>query len=317
MLQKGVVQHLMEILIQSAILCVSLAVVAYSATVLINSVERIEEATGLGGITIGFILLSVITSLPELMVATFSSLGGVAGISVGDILGSNVANIALVLGICILIKPFKVAGKSFEELSEILLLSSLVPLVLTQFMFLNELTGIAMLSIFLFFAYFSTKRKVVLVKRDYPRPKLNKPQIISTLLLGAVGTVLGAKFAVESATAVAQILQVPLVVIGAKVVAIGTSLPELAVDSTAVRRGRYELALGNILGSNLTNLTLVLGTLLIASPPLAVNLTAFSLEVTFVLISSIIIWYFLSKGQLTQREGIVLVFLYVLFQVLL
>lgn len=93
------------------------------------------------------------------------------------------------------------------------------------------------------------------------RPKLNKPRIISMLLLGVAGTFLGARF---------------------------------AVDSTAVRRGRYELALGNVLGSNLTNLTLIFGSLLIASP-LTVNLTAFSIEVTFILISSITIWYFLAS----------------------
>jgi len=312
----GSVWNMSEILVQSAILGFSLAVVAYSATLIINAVEKIEEATGLGEVTIGFILLSIVTSLPEFMVATFSSLSGVAGISVGDILGSNVFNISLVLGICALIRPFKVAGKSLEELSELLLFSSLIPLILTQSMFPNELVGIALIGFFIFFAYFSVKRKIVLVKKEHPRPELNKPHIALTLLLGVAGTFLGARFAVESATAVAQILGIPLVVIGAKIVAIGTSLPELAVDSTAVRRGRYELALGDILGSNLTNLTLIFGTLLITSP-LTVNLTAFSLEVTFILISSITIWYFLSKGRFSQREGLTLVLLYVLFQAFL
>lgn len=309
-------RNVAEIFVQSAILGFSLAVVAYSATLIINAVEKIEEATGLGEVTIGFILLSVITSLPEFLVATFSSLGGAAGISVGDILGSNVFNISLVLGVCVLIRPFKVAGKSLEELSELLLVSSLIPLILTQSMFLNELVGVALVGFFIFFAYFSAKRKIVLMIKAHRRPKLNKPRIISTLLLGVAGTFLGARFAVESATAVAQILGIPLVVIGAKIVAIGTSLPELVVDSTAVRRGRYELALGDILGSNLANLTLIFGTLLIASP-LTVNLTAFSIEITFILISSITIWYFLSKGRFSQREGIILVLIYVLFQAFL
>jgi len=163
---------------------------------------------------------------------------------------------------------------------------------------------------------FQQKGKITLAKKERPRLKLNKVRVTSTTLLGAAGVFLGARFAVGSATAVAQILQVPFVTVGAKIVAIGTSLPELVVDSTAVRKGHYEMALGDLIGSNLVNITLIFGSLLIASR-LAVNLAAFSMEVTFVLIAGMTLWYFLSKGRFTQHEGIILVLIYVLFQAIL
>jgi cation:H+ antiporter len=104
--------------------------------------------------------------------------------------------------------------------------------------------------------------------------------------------------------------------IGAKVVSIGTSLPELTLDLTAVRRGRVHLAIGDIIGSNLTNLTLVLGLVLLASP-FAVDMTIFTEILPFLLITTIIFWRFLTKGGVSKVGGIVLIMTYILFQAIL
>jgi cation:H+ antiporter len=106
---------------------------------------------------------------------------------------------------------------------------------------------------------------------------------------------------------------VPPILIGAKLVSIGTSLPELTLDLTAVRRGRIQLALGDIIGSNLTNLTLVLGLVLIASPS-AVDMTILGELLPFMLITTIIFWRSLLKGEVSQVGGIILILTYILFQ---
>ena len=115
---------------------------------------------------------------------------------------------------------------------------------------------------------------------------------------------------------IAIFLGVPPILIGAKIVAIGTSLPELTLDFMAVRRGRVQLAMGDIIGSNVTNLTLVLGLVLVASP-FAVDMTVFFEIMPFLLITTIVFLRFLTRGGVSQKAGIVLIMTYILFQVVL
>ncbi|MCW4020785.1 MAG: hypothetical protein NWF14_06125, partial [Candidatus Bathyarchaeota archaeon] len=133
------------------------------------------------------------------------------------------------------------------------------------------------------------------------------------LLLSFAGVVVAARLAVLSDFNIAFSLGVPPILIGAKLVSIGTSLPELTVGFAAVRRGRVHLAIGNIIGSNLTNLTLVLGMVLITSP-FAVDMTVFTELLPFLLITTIIFWRFLTRGGVSQVAGIVLMMTYILFQ---
>ena len=105
----------------------------------------------------------------------------------------------------------------------------------------------------------------------------------------------------------------PPILIGAKIIAIGTSLPELALDVTAVRRGRIHLAIGDVIGSNLSNIALVLGIVLLISP-LTVNLTIFTEILPFLLIITLLLWRFLTKGGIPKWGGILLIMIYVLFQ---
>ena len=108
-------------------------------------------------------------------------------------------------------------------------------------------------------------------------------------------------------------MEFPPILIGAKIIAIGTSLPELALDVTAVRRGRIRLAIGDVIGSNLSNIALVLGIVLLISP-LTVNLTIFTEILPFLLIITLLLWRFLTKGGIPKWGGILLIMIYVLFQ---
>lgn len=141
-------------------------------------------------------------------------------------------------------------------------------------------------------------------------------KVTATLCLSFVGLLVAARLVVYSGSNIAAFLGVPPILIGARIVAIGTSLPELTLDLTAARRGRIQLALGDIIGSNLTNLTLVLGLVLVSSP-LAVDMTIFTEMLPFLLITTVVFWRFLTRGGVSQFGGMILVLVYVLFQAVL
>ena len=128
--------------------------------------------------------------------------------------------------------------------------------------------------------------------------------------------VISANFAVNSASNIAIALGVPQILVGAKLVAIGTSLPEFTIDLAAVRRHRTHLAVGDLIGSCLTNLTLVLGLVLIASP-FNVDLAVFIEILPFLIITTIIFWRFVMRGGISKVGGALLLLTYVLFQVLI
>ena len=137
--------------------------------------------------------------------------------------------------------------------------------------------------------------------------------VVAKLLVSFAGVVVAARFVVQSGVSIASFLGVSPILIGAKLISIGTSLPELTLDFTAVRRGRVQLAVGDIIGSNLTNLTLVLGLVLLASP-FAADMMIFAELLPFLLITTIIYWRFLTRGGVSQVGGIVLMMTYILFQ---
>ncbi len=307
---------MLDIVIHGVVMTVSLAVLAVASHFAIKSIEELIELTGLGEASAGFAILSVMTSIPEMTVAVFSIAQGTIGITVGDILGSNVANVGLVIGIMAIIGPLEACCTDLlTEMVDILFLSSLIPLLLVVFKFLSPLVGAALFGVFIFSVYRMTKGRSP-ASDDKGKVSTNakdKKSVIAKTVFGMAVVILAARFAVSSASEIATILGVPSILIGAKIVAVGTSLPELALNVTAVRRGRPRLAIGDSIGSNLTNLTLVLGLVLLASP-FNVDLAIFAETLPFLLITTLLLWRFLTKGGISKVGGILLVMSYVLFQ---
>jgi len=310
---------LIELAIQVATLAVSLIFLAIAGHFTITSVEELIGLTGLSEASAGFAILSVMTSTPEMTVAVFSVLQGAPGVTVGDILGSNVANIGLVVGILAIIGPLEACCTDLLlEMVDILFLSSLIPLLIVIFRPLCPLVGVVLLGVFAFSVYRMIKGRspASVDKGRIAADGKDKKIILAKMVGGIAAVVLAARFAVSSSVGVAAILGVPPILIGAKIVAVGTSLPELALDVSAVRRGRPRLALGDAIGSNLTNLTLILGVVLLTSP-FAVDLTIFAETLPFLLITTLLLWRFLTKGGISKLGGILLVMTYVLFQAVL
>jgi cation:H+ antiporter len=309
-----------DLIVQLLILVVSLVVLAFSSHYTIKAIEKIIELTGLSEMSAGFILLATLTSVPEIIVALFAVLQGEPGISIGDILGSNVFNIGAVLGILGIFGYLKTCCTTLlTELTDILFITSLIPLLLVIFKVASPVVGIVLLAIFAANTYFMAKKRTPTVESnglEVAAEGKDKIKVIVMLLVALAGVIVAARLVVFSGVTIAALLGAPPILLGAKVIAIGTSLPELSTDFTAVRKGRVHLAIGGIIGSNLTNLTLVLGLVLLVAP-FAVDMTIFTEILPFILITTVIFWRFLTRGGISKIGGVILLAAYLLFQIII
>jgi len=309
---------------QLLVLAVSIVGLASASHFTIKSLERLIEITGLSDASAGFIILAVLTSTPEIVVAVISLLQGTPAVSVGDILGSNVFNIAAILGVLGILGYLKLCCTDIlVELTDMLSVILVIPLllVISQYQILeipSQVIGVILLASFLISIYLIAKKRLPPVVSNNEGKTINKRKkirLISTLLFSFIVVVISAQFAVNSASNIATAFGVPQILVGAKLVAIGTSLPEFSTALVAVRRRRTHLAVGDIIGSCLTNLTLVLGVVLITSP-FNVDLTVFIEILPFLVITTIIFWRFVMRGGISKVGGVFLLLTYVLFQVL-
>ncbi|MEM2939768.1 MAG: sodium:calcium antiporter [Candidatus Bathyarchaeia archaeon] len=304
------------------ILLVAMLVLDKSSDLTIDSSVKVAEITGLGKTTIGFLLIAFSTSLPELSVSIFSAIDPeTVGVAIGNVLGSNIVNICLILGICFLMltlrdrnQSYYFGGATAEEVRNLyfgLFIASLVPLALIYIGYASSAIGAILITIFVFHNI-----QMIKSRGDGEAYHLDeKDKVIRHVLfalLGVAGVVGSAYFIVESATYIALDMGVPRVVIGATIIAFGTSLPELVTSIDATKKGHIELALGNVVGSGFVNITLILGVVLI-SGPFRVNMGSYSNLVMFSIMANLLLWYFLSGGRISWREGLILLFMYALF----
>lgn len=310
---------MLDIVLYLAMLAFSLTVLAIASQFTIKSIEQLIELTHLSEASVGFAIMSVMTSLPEIFVAASALLHGKPEFSVGDILGSNVFNIGFVAGLLAAMGFLRNCRSDLlTELVDILFLSSIIPLILVVFSKVSFFVGLALLGIFIFSVREMTKRRkkpILLDESGVSTRKVSVKVVLLKLLIGIVIVIAMAELIITSASSISEILRVAPILIGAKIIAIGTSMPELALDLAAVRRGRVRLAIGDLIGSNLTNITLALGIVLLTSPPFEfVELSVFAEIVPFVLITTLILWRYLTKGGVSQLGGMALIFTYVIFQ---
>ena len=204
---------------------------------------------------------------------------------------------------------------------DILFFSSAIPILLiipflsASLQTVGPLIGMILIGVFIFSIYIMAKTRKAPsadIQRDEIKIKTKK-DVLAKVTGGIAVVILASRFAVWSASDIATVLGIPPILIGAKIVAIGTSLPELALDVTAMRRGRIRLAIGDVIGSNLSNIALVLGFVLLASP-LTINLTILTEILPFLLIITLLLWRFLTKGGIPKWGGILLIMVYILFQ---
>ncbi len=314
----------LDVIFNSGVLVLSLVLLSkFSHWTIVNS-ERVADITGFGKTAVGFILIALSTSLPELTVSVFSTANEEAvGVAIGNVLGSNIVNICFVFGGCILYSSWKnltcidflpiITRDDIKSLQFGLFSASIIPLSLIYLGFASRFIGLLLIGLFAWNTWKLVKnREGMKDEGALGDEKKRLTRYLLILMVGVAGVIVCSYFIVDSATFIALSLGVPKVVIGATIVAFGTSIPELATSLEATKNNDINLALANIVGSGFLNITLILGVTLIAAN-LTVNVAAFTNIAIFSLIANLFLWYFLSGERICWKEGAVLMFLYALF----
>ena len=331
-----------DLIINLVIIAVALVFLNITSDAVIKNATKVAAISRLGKTSIGFTLISLSTTLPELTVALSAVISGGAALSIGNAIGSNIFNISAILGIGAVIlglKIFFTARKNKNlafrsnniiqtlvksELSNIdfgLFIASVVPLALIYFSTQAAwLVGLVLLIIFFIYVYRLSKIRITKEEADSLDASQEKGKLKKFLLLtviGTLGVVISANFMVNSAISIATSAGISQQVIGATIVALGTSIPELTIGVKSILRGHPNLALGNIIGAAFFNTTLILGITLfmpaLLGSTFTINMGVYLNLIIFSIIINTFFWYFLSRKQITWKEGVVFLIIYALF----
>ncbi|OFZ24610.1 MAG: hypothetical protein A2381_19755 [Bdellovibrionales bacterium RIFOXYB1_FULL_37_110] len=247
-------------LVHSFALLLSFVILYYGAEFVLSSAEKTGKALGLSPLVIGLAIVGFGTSLPELFVSQMASYKKSYEIAFGNIIGSNVANILLILGVSAIIYPLSMGRRDIKRQLKRHLAVTILLLIIMQFKVINWIAGIILLSYFGYYLSFTFRKMAKRVKEEHEiKPKIGILDIIK-LVLGFCLLFFGGDLLVCSGTKLGELLSISPYVISAIFVAVGTSFPELVTSLVAcIKKRDVDLVTGNIIGSNIFNIALILG----------------------------------------------------------
>ncbi|WP_440682554.1 calcium/sodium antiporter [Cysteiniphilum halobium] len=306
-------------LLSSFTVIISLIVVIYSAERLVHYAAEIAAYFKVSSLIIGMVILGFGTSSPEIVIAIVASLNDQSSLAIGNAIGSNIANIGLILGCVLLLKPIKIPQENiFLRESVTLLIISIFLLIMTYNLYLSRLDGILLLVILLLLFGVKVFNKKHIYNDTTTAEMINRTHplksalwIIFSLLL----LIISSKLLVLGATNVGEFLGMSDFIIGLIIIAIGTSIPELAASVAAVFKNQGDLAIGNVIGSNIFNTLAVTGIAIVIAPT-AVSSTIIYRDIFYMVLLTVFLTYLLiiKKGKLiTRGSGIALVLSYVIY----
>ena len=299
------------------IFLVAMAALIYGADFIIKESERIALHFDISHFVIGATLIAFGTSLPEMAASMVASYHGKSDMAVANVVGSVVFNITLVLGVVFMIaKAMNPDRDLFNKDSAWTIVPVVIFFVMIQDGEIGRFDGILFLLMmvsYLFFLFTSSKDDLEgEIDEDLVREKFNWGKSIALLAVGFVLTIGGANFVVESGTNIAHALGVSEWIIGLFLISLGTSLPELVVSLVAVKKGNAEMSIGNIIGSNVANFSMVLGGASLINP-LTVDLQATSFDLFIMAAASITLLFVLANKLYNKAGGIFLLTILALF----
>ncbi len=309
----------MELLKNIGLGILGVALLYFGAEYLIRGGVAIAKKLGVSPLLIGLTLVAFGTSAPELVVSIQAALSDSGDIAVGNVVGSNICNIALILGLCALLKPVVTNTKLFK-LDMPLLLGASILFSVFYFMDgrgLNFWQGAVMFSIlivYLVWSFYQDKKSgggELSAAAEEEGGDGNTPVWLALIMVagGLAGLVLGARCFVSSAIYFAQAMGVSQAVIGLTIVALGTSLPELATSVVAVIKGERDIAVGNVVGSNIFNILVIMGIAPMVNDLHAPNVNLIDLGVMLALVP--MLWVMMATGKILSRiEGGILLLIY-------
>jgi len=304
-------------LLASVLFLAGLLMLYFGADFLVNGSSRLALSYGIRPLIIGMTVVAFATSMPEMLVSLVAAMRGSADLAVGNIVGSNVANIGLILGAAALLCPMPVAPSVLRRELPFMIGSSLL---LYAFCFDgmisagNGLVLLVLLCCFLGYCLRSARSgQVERVDTDRVREEqARRGRDLLLIVAGIIGLGIGAEMMVRSAMTIARHFGISELVIGISVVALGTSLPELAASMMSAWKGEMELSIGNVIGSNIFNILFVLGLCPLFSP-LAVQPALLWVELPLMIAFSVGLLLICLGRRLNRMHGLLLLVCYVLF----
>ncbi len=259
---------------------------------------------------VGATLIALGTSLPEAVTSFYAALRGATDISVANVVGSNMANIALILGAVALLAPVTVNRDVFSQDSPSFLMSAGLALILGLDGKYSRLDGLLLLSLIVAYVWFIVRDPAATLPESKPLGRLSTGWLM--ILVSPLILALGSKLTVDSAVYLAEQMGVSQWVIGVSMIAVGTSLPEISTSIVATLRGEQAIAVGNLLGSNIFNIYFILGGASIIRPmPVGPGTRAFDLPVLFIF--HLVVLFMLYDKRLERDSGITLILGYAAF----
>ena len=308
-------------LINIILLVVGFIILIKGADIFVDGASGIAENFHVSKMLIGLTIVAFGTSAPEFAVSVKSIISSNGDIVLGNVIGSNIINILLILGASSLIHSLNVKNATVKkELPITLLLTTLFSVLLSDSLFdkglVNTFTrgdGITVLLFFLVFIYYLISMARNKTENSDDKEKIPMLKAGAFLVVGIAGVVIGSNFVVDSASKIASILGVSERLIALTIIAFGTSLPELVTSLTATRKGEYDIAIGNVVGSNIFNIGMVIGI------PTAIfggigKITFSYIDLLVMIVASVLLFMFsFNDYKISKKEGIIFLVLFITY----
>lgn len=308
--------------LQIFILLAGLLMILFGANWLVDGSSSIAKRFGISEFVIGLTIVGIGTSTPEMVVSFLSSLQGKADMAIGNIVGSNIFNTMMILGVTALISPLTITAGNLKKDIPLNIIVTVILIILGMNLTifghgadqLSRIDGAILLGIFAWYLWSSFKEDTPDAEGEEGIKEYSNAISILLVIAGLASLIIGGRLFVNSATELAKMFGVSDKFIAITVMAAGTSMPELATCAVAALKGRGQLALGNILGSNISNILLILGGSALINPlsfsgMTYVDLGAVLISAIFILASA----YLFKKKSLDRFEGIILILMEVAY----
>lgn len=289
-------------------LLIGLALLVAGGDVVVRGAGKLAISAGIKPLVVGLTVVAFCTSAPELAASITAALGGSPGLAVGNVLGSNIANVGLILGLAGLLRPISVQSTVLAREVPVMIAASAGLVVLGWDGTLSRLDGLTMLAALVVYLAFMVRAELRAQEPAVEAEVVESVgrtgpawQSVALVLVGVAMLVLGANQLVGAATTLARISGISEEVVGLTVMAVGTSLPELAASLAAARKGQGDIVLGNVVGSNIFNILCILGATAVISP-IEGGMQVFSRDLWVSLGVATALWPMLGRGRTLFRH---------------
>ena len=305
-----------NIIIQVVLLIVGFVLLIKGSDFFVDGASSVASILKIPSLIVGLTIVAFGTSAPEAAVSITSSLSGSNALALSNVIGSNLFNMLLIIGLCAILSELKISKKVLSlDLPFLVILTGILTAFILIGWNISRVEGIILLILIIaYIAYLIYNAQKSKESQIVEKPKISPLKSIIYIVCGIAGIIIGADFVVDSASYIAMAFGMSETLIGLTIVAIGTSLPELATSLTALKKGENQLVIGNVIGSNIFNISFVLGASSAISP-IAIN-PNMQTDIILMLVVTILFFIFgKTQDKYDKKEGFILLALFIAYMI--